>query len=64
MKKPFHVIEHLGNDGVRVEAIGFTGNACEKVTKQIMDALAGEVKSSVKKPDYYKAVTTGAKQRA
>ncbi len=46
---------------VSVEATGFRGNACEKATKEIEEAL-GLQKNRKKKPEYFALNATGATQ--
>jgi hypothetical protein len=46
---------------VTIEATGFRGNACEKATKEIEEAL-GLQKGRKKKAEYY-SVTTTTQQR-
>lgn len=46
---------------VTVEAVGFTGQACEKATQAIEEAL-GVTTEKRKKPEYHRTVTTGTKQ--
>lgn len=49
------VIVECAPDGtVKIEAVGFQGNACEKATAEIERAL-GQVKSRSKKPEYFQA---------
>jgi hypothetical protein len=47
---------------VSIETTGFRGNACEKATKEIEEAL-GLQKAKKKKPEYYALNTTSADQR-
>jgi len=47
---------------VIVEATGFRGNACEKATKEIEEAL-GLQKTRKKKPEYHALTTTSTTQR-
>lgn len=47
---------------VSVEATGFRGNACEKATKEIEEAL-GLQKGRKKKPEYFALNATGAAQQ-
>lgn len=48
--------------GITVEAIGFTGTACEKATAELERQL-GHVVSTKKKPEYYAATTAKNTQR-
>jgi hypothetical protein len=47
---------------ITIEATGFKGNACEKATKAIEDAL-GVVAKREKKPEYHQQQTGTATQR-
>ena len=48
--------------GIKIDAVGFAGADCEQATAFLTQAL-GTVKTSTKKPDYYKRVHTGQHQR-
>jgi fructose-specific phosphotransferase system component IIB len=48
-------IEIKGSD-VKIEAIGFTGSACELETREVEQAL-GVVSERTKKPEYYQKTT-------
>lgn len=45
-------IEFRPDGTVKIEASGFTGQACEKFTAELEKEL-GTVKSRTKKPEYY-----------
>jgi hypothetical protein len=48
--------------GITIEATGFRGNACEKATKEIEEAL-GVKKARKKKPEYLALNTTATTNR-
>ena len=47
---------------IEIEAVGFKGNACEKATKAIEDAI-GQVKGRKRKPEYHFASGVTQQQR-
>jgi hypothetical protein len=53
------VIEVSPQGEVKIEAVGFKGNACEKATKAIEDAL-GKVEKRTLKPEHRE--TTGVQR--
>jgi hypothetical protein len=56
------VIVNIDADGnVKIEAVGFKGNACEKATAAIEKAM-GSPKGRAKKPEYF--VQQGQQQKA
>lgn len=48
--------------GVQMDAIGFTGNACDKATSQLMVALNGQTVKDTKKPEFRQASSAGVGQ--
>ena len=46
------IIEVSPTGELKIEAVGFKGNACEKATKALEEAL-GTAGSRTKKPDWY-----------
>lgn len=46
------IVKVLPNGEVKIDAVGFKGNACEKATQEIAKLL-GITASSGKKPEYY-----------
>ena len=46
-------IDVLPDGTVSIEAAGFRGNACEKATKAIEEALGGKVQQRKKKPEFW-----------
>ena len=48
--------------GIKIDALGFAGADCEKATAFLTKAL-GQVKTSTKKPDYYRTAHTKQQQR-
>lgn len=55
------IIVDITPDGkVKIEAVGYSGNACEKATAAIEAAL-GVVKSRKRKPEYQQKQVTGQK---
>ncbi len=46
---------------VKIDAIGFTGTACEAATRVAEQALGGQIVEREYKPEYY--VTTEGEQR-
>ena len=52
----------ISPDGtVKIEAIGYKGNACEAATKEIEAILGGQIKSKVRKPEFYQTVAATQK---
>lgn len=45
----------------KVDAIGFTGNACEAATKRYVQALNAVEKSDKKKPEYSQPASSATK---
>lgn len=54
MKKIIVDIDIEGN--IQIEALGFSGPACEQATKTIEEAL-GQKTTSVKKAEYFQSAT-------
>lgn len=55
-------IECKEDGSIKIEAIGFTGAACEKATAAIEKALAGKETGRARKPEFYKTQTNAIKQ--
>jgi len=55
-------IEFSDDGGVKIEAVGFQGQGCEKATKAFEEAL-GVVKTRKRKPEFTAQVTEKKKQR-
>ena len=48
------IVVNVSDTGeIKIEAIGFKGNACEKATKAIEQALGTTKGPRAKKPEYY-----------
>ena len=48
------IIINVSDTGeIKIEAIGFKGNACEKATKAIEQALGAPAGPRTKKPEYF-----------
>ena len=61
MKQRIESLVHGGN--VTIEAIGYSGPACESATREIEQALGVEVERT-KKPEFYQRTTKAATQNA
>ena len=59
--KTIEVIVGVGGE-IKIDAVGFTGADCEKATRFLEEAL-GQVKTSEKKPDFYRRTQTRQQQR-
>jgi len=57
MNKERIEIECNEDGTIKIEAIGFTGNACEKATAAIEKALGGKETGRARKPEFYKKET-------
>lgn len=52
-----HVIIQVSPDGeVKIDAVNFRGNSCEKATAALVKAM-GQVTSSSKKPEFFSQQT-------
>lgn len=51
------IVFHLKGDNVEIEAIGYSGPACEQATKEAEEALGVVVKRE-KKPEWYNKTST------
>lgn len=52
-----HVIIQISPEGeVKIDAVNFRGNSCEKATAALIKAM-GQVTSSSKKPDFFQQQT-------
>lgn len=58
MPKPIIIVDHLGDEGVKVEACHFTGGACTEATRFIENAL-GAVQQRELKPEFHRKARTG-----
>lgn len=50
------IIEVSATGELKIEAVGFKGNACEKATRALEEAL-GKPSNRKKKPEYYQTNT-------
>jgi hypothetical protein len=57
MNKQRIEIECREDGSVKIEALGFEGNACEKATAAIEKALGGKETGRAKKPEFFKRST-------
>ena len=55
------VIECHGNGTMKIEAIGFQGNACQKATEAIERALGADITGRKKKPEFFQQQSQGQK---
>lgn len=57
MKRKYVEIELLPDGTMKVEAFGFSGNACERAIEEVMEQLGAEVSEAHHKPEYYERVS-------